>query len=322
MFNYLFLLAGLILLVISGDYLVKGAADIAKKLKISSLVIGMTVVAFGTSAPEMLVSLQAALKGGSAIAIGNVVGSNIANIGLILGITGLILPIAINPLSIKRDWPLMMLASILALWALLDGEISRWEGCIGILILIGYIIFSIQQDKKGGLSFEPSEYPIWRSLIYIVAACFGLYFGSDLLVKGAIAIAQDLGISERVIGITIVAFGTSVPELAASVAAALKKESDISIGNIIGSNLFNILAVLGVSSAIHPIVSSFSQFESDLYWMIGFALLLLIGMIPWKAYLCGSNKPKKGSRFSGGTLGRASATVLLAGYILYIYLLF
>ncbi len=323
--DYIKLIGGLILLVLSGDYLVKGGVGIATKFKISSLVIGMTVVAFGTSAPELLVSLQAAIHGSSAIAIGNVIGSNIANIALILGATAVVSPLFVSRNSVRRDWPFMMFASLLFTAAAYNGIISRIEGLIGFALLIGYTVWQIVSSRRNYIVTKEVEeeatedMPVWKAGLMIIAACVGLSYGAEFLISGASSIAQSLGVSERVIGVTIVAFGTSLPELAASIAAAVKKETDIAIGNIIGSNIFNILSVIGLSSIISPIPVDWSAFCYDFRWMNAIALVLIILIIPLKKYI--TSKGTQTSLFTEGNLGRIGGITLLALYCLYIFLL-
>ena len=323
--DYIKLVAGLVLLTISGDYLVKGGVSIATKFKISSLVIGMTVIAFGTSAPELLVSLQAALKNSQDIAVGNVVGSNIANIALILGITSIIYPLAVNKNTIRYDWPVMMIVTLLFTWAAWDGFISRPEGIIGFSLLICYTVWQIVNSRRNHVADEESDekiYPLGIAITFVVLSCAGLAYGANLLIDGASNIALSWGVSQRVIGVTIVAFGTSLPELAASVSAAIKKETDIAIGNIIGSNLFNILSVIGLTSIIKPINLNWITFRPDFILMIIIALLLFILIIPVK-YIFN----KRSERFSIETffskwkLGRIGGIVLLLIYIYYIYTL-
>ncbi len=321
--DYIKLIGGLVLLVLSGDYLVKGGVGIATKFKISSLVIGMTVVAFGTSAPELIVSLQAAIHGSSAIAIGNVVGSNIANIALILGVTAIVSPLIVSRNSVRKDWPFMMFASLLFTAAAYNGIISRIEGFIGFALLIAYTAWQIISSRRNYLEGKEEEetenIAIWKSALMIIAACIGLSYGAEFLISGASNIAKSLGVSERVIGVTIVAFGTSLPELAASVAAALKKETDIAIGNIIGSNIFNILSVIGLSSIISPIPVEWSAFCYDFRWMNAIALVLIILIIPIRQYI--TSKGTKTSLFTEGKLGRIGGVTLLLLYCLYIFLL-
>ena len=329
--DYIKLIGGLFLLIISGDFLVRGGVSIATRLRISSLVIGMTVVAFGTSAPELLVSLQAALKGSPEIALGNVIGSNIANIGLILGLTALVFPIRVHYNSIRYDWPMMMLATLLFMWAASYGEISRLYGIIGVIGIIGYTIWQIhhsrKQQKKEDVQMTDNQKQndsLWLSIFYVIASCVGLAYGADFLIQGASNIAQSMGVSERIIGVTIVAFGTSLPELAASLSAAIKKETDIAMGNIIGSNLFNILAVIGLTSAIRPIEVDWLVFRSDFLWMFLFALLLFILILPIRKAI--NYREQKNSYylqplFTDVKLGRIAGAILALLYVFYIYAL-
>lgn len=329
--EYIQLIAGLILLLVSANYLVKGGVSLAEKFKISPLVIGMTVIAFGTSAPEFIVSLSAAIKGNPEIAIGNVVGSNIANIGLILAITALILPIPVQKESIRNDGPLMLIASILFILASMNGMISRVEGLIGFGILLAYTVWMIRASRKShkeraSVAIHPPRISPLMASLFIIGSSIGLAYGANFLIEGATVIATKLGVSQKVIGVTIVSFGTSVPELAASVTAALKKETDISIGNIIGSNIFNILCVIGLSSAIHPIPVDFALFRPDFIWMLAFSVLILVFIYPlranFRAYIQPSGKLSAFSSLNGSVLGRLSAFILLVLYIFYIYLLF
>jgi cation:H+ antiporter len=305
------LISGFIILLISGRYLVVGGVNLAQTLKVSRLVIGVTVVSFGTSAPELLVSLQAALEGKPDIAMGNVIGSNISNIALVLAITAIILPIPVRSNSIKTDWPIMMGISVLLYFFVTNGTLDRIEGILFVAILIGFIIYSIYNSRKKDKELIDNEtdvkkYPISITLLLLAASSVGLYFGSRWLVEGASSIAEILGVSDRVISITVVAFGTSVPELATSAIAAFRKETDISIGNIIGSNIFNIAGVLGITAAINPISISKELATYDIFWMLGISLMLFFLIIPLK----------------GGILKRWKGIILLTIYILYVYLLF
>lgn len=324
--EYIQLIGGIVLLIFSADYLVKGGVGLAQRFRISPLVIGMTVIAFGTSAPEFIVSLLAAIKGNSEIALGNVIGSNIANIGLILGLTALILPIPVQKASLKFDGPFMLLASLLFIFAAVNGVISRIEGLIGVLLLVGYTIWMIRKSRKSETETECPSRGVWISILLIFLSSCGLAFGAHLLIEGASTVATNFGVSQKVIGVTIVAFGTSVPELAASVTAALKKQMDISIGNIIGSNLFNILSVIGLSSAIHPIALDFDLFRSDFLWMFLFSALVLLLIYPvrsnLKAWKAPGGKPGSLLNLEGGKIGRLSGLILVGLYIFYIYLLF
>lgn len=285
--SYLYLFLGLIALVVGGEYLVRAAVGLSFKLKLSKMIIGLTVVSFATSAPELLVSLSAALNGYSAIALGNVIGSNIANIGLVLGITALISPIIIDNDFYKINWPVMFSVSVaLAFLLIVQNGISFWAGSGLFACLLIYLFMLIKRNKRETPQQDEAIEGIDETLavvsgikiaIWLIIGAFALYFGSDWLVKGAVEIATDLGVSQRVIAVTVIAVGTSVPELAASVIAALKKEKALSLGNLIGSNIFNISCVLGLTAIIHPININPTEFPPlDLYWMIGFAAALLV----------------------------------------------
>ena len=278
--NFLYIVIGLVLLVLGGDWLLKAAVGLSMRLKISKIIVGLTVVSFATSAPEMIVSVQAALAGFSDIAIGNVVGSNIGNIGLVLGIVLLINAVQVDNSFYVTDWPVKMFAStLLFVFLIIDGVLSRTEGFIFILILIVFLVFLIRKNKKTITTIEdfPVEImPYFKIILFLVLGGFALWAGSEVLVKGAVNLAENLGVSKRVIAITVVSIGTSVPELASSIIASVKKENDISVGNIIGSNIFNILSVLGVTAIIKPIEHvDVRIIQQDIYWMLGFSLILL-----------------------------------------------
>lgn len=283
--QYLLLILGFVILLGSGSLLVRAGVSIANKLKISPLVSGITVVALGTSAPELFVSLGAALNGSPDIAIGNVVGSNISNIALVLGVTAIILPLPVIKNTVRFDWFVMFGASLLfLLFAFTDSQIIWWEGIILISILVWYLSYSIYNSRKAKYEVDSEtqyNYSWLTSIILMAVASVGLYFGADLLVENAQTIARAMGVSERVIGVTIIALGTSLPELATSVIAAFKKELDISVGNILGSNIFNILGVLGITSLIKNISIDPSILSFDIHVMIflAFSLLLLL-LIP------------------------------------------
>lgn len=303
--DILFLALGFVILFFSGKYLVVGGVQLAKHFRIPTLVIGLTVVSLGTSAPELLVSLKAALSGHPDISIGNVVGSNISNIALVLGITALIFPIPVARKLIKFDWPIMMAISILFYVFAINGILKWWEGLIFVSIVIIFNIYSIYKGRKSNGEEDNKVDVAWHwSVLIILASSVGLIFGADWLVKGASGLARDLGVSERVISVSIIAFGTSVPELATSVVAALRKETDISIGNIIGSNIFNIAAILGITSLVTPITVSAAIISSDILWMLGISLLLFVLMVL---------KRRELSYWSGG--------ILLLAYSSYIYFL-
>lgn len=285
--DYILLIGGLAILIAGGEVLVRGAVGIALKFNLSPLVIGMTIVSFGTSAPELIVSLKAALEGHPEIAIGNVVGSNIANITLVLGITTMILPISVQKNTLKIDWPIMMAVSVLFYLFILNGVLNTWEGATFVLLLLIFVVYQLKSSQKNEADDKEelkeeviSKFPsILKHLIFILIGVVGLAFGADWLLEGAINIAKNFGVSEHVISVTIVAFGTSVPELATSIIAAFKKQMDISVGNLIGSNIFNLLAVLGITSLIKEIPISNQVITSDVLWMLGTSLLLLPFML-------------------------------------------
>ncbi|WP_299802687.1 calcium/sodium antiporter [uncultured Shewanella sp.] len=300
MFILLSILGGFLILTVGAEALVRGASQIALRLGLTPLIIGLTIVAFGTSAPELAVSVKSAIAGNSGIALGNVIGSNIANIGLILGITALIRPIKIESQMVRRDIPIMILASLLFWSLLLDGGLSFWDGAILSALLVAYLTFSyFTAEKQTDDDVEGTKQNPMLSVLFIVIGISMLVGGGILFVDGAVAMAKSFGISEVIIGLTIVAIGTSMPELVTSIVAALKGQSDIAIGNVVGSNLFNILGILGVTALIHPI----SGCEiSNLDWiaMIAFAVILL----PFA--------------YTGLRIGRREAALLVLGYLGYI----
>lgn len=309
--DFLFIILGLVLLVLGGDWLLKSAVGMSLRLNVSKIVIGMTVVSFATSAPELIVSVKSAMAGFPDIALGNVVGSNIANIGLILGVVMIISKMKVDLSFFKTDWPAMIIASFLLYGMLLyDGEINRSEGFILFVLLIVFVIYLIKSQKN---SEEEIEIPLddtmkmYQIVWFLVIGGIALYGGSELLIKGAVNVAQTFGVSDRIIAVTVVAVGTSIPELSASLIAAIKNESSISIGNILGSNIFNILSVLGLAAIIHPIKLVDNKLLTfDMLWMIGFALVLLPLVL----------MPKR------GFLDRKAGIILLAGYILFVFLTF
>nr|WP_322940617.1 calcium/sodium antiporter [Pseudomonas sp. s4] len=268
--TFVYLIAGLVLLVAGAEVLVRGAAKLAAQFGIPPLIIGLTVVAFGTSAPETAVSVQAALDGSGDLAIGNVVGSNIANVLLILGMTALVAPLIVSRQLIRLDVPIMIGASLLTFGLAWDGSLSRLDGALlfaGVLTYTGFLIYSARKDKGNdddefakefGLDEAPKPYAWVINLGLIIAGLVLLVTGSNFLVEGAVTLARALGISELVIGLTVVAIGTSLPELATSILAAIKGERDIAVGNIVGSNIFNLLCVLGLASLVSPAAISVS----------------------------------------------------------------
>lgn len=309
-----YLIIGLVLLVIGGEFLVRSSVGLSLKLKLSKMIIGLTVVSFATSAPELIVSIQSALDGLSGLALGNVIGSNIANIALVLGATALIAPLAIDKDFFKFNWPWMMAFSVLLYVLLLSGNnLVRWEGFVLLALLILFIFLLLRRARKKPdaieIEEELQEAVWWKIIMFLILGGLALWQGSELLVKGAVDIAASLGIPESIIAVSMVAVGTSVPELAASIIAALKKEKAISLGNLIGSNIFNIGSVLGITAIIQPIQieeKGMGLLNNDIYWMLGIAFLLLpMAFLPKKYEI---------SRFKG--------IALLGAYLLFLYLAF
>ncbi|TBW26532.1 calcium/sodium antiporter [Gramella sp. KN1008] len=310
--SIVFLLIGFVLLVIGGEFLVRSSVALSLKLDISRMVIGLTVVSFATSAPELLVSLQAAIDGFSDISLGNVIGSNIANIGLVLGLTAMISPLFVDRDFFRINWPVMMVFSIALYFFLLsNGVLTRIEGGALLLGLVLYLIVLISRSRRKDTVVAEEVDVSLRSVsgfkmsMWLLIGIFALWGGSELLVKGAVQLATQLGVSERVISVTVIAIGTSVPELAASLIAAVKKEKAISLGNLIGSNIFNIGSVLGLTAIITPIsIQSEKILSNDMIWMLGIAFgLLPLLLIP---------------KFS--RMGRKEGFVLLIAYSVFIVL--
>jgi cation:H+ antiporter len=326
--DVLILLVGLVILVLGGEFLVKGAVGFSRTMRISPLVIGMTVVAFGTSAPELLVSLKSALSGNPGIAIGNVIGSNIANIALVLGVTVLIFPIVVDRHTKVIDYPVMIGATLLFYVFAVDGYISLVEGMIFVFIILVFTTLLIANSRKRtkkqyiedddpdndhmhngvsphqGSELSKKKAPFWKSILFLHIGFVGLYFGADWFIEGAVSIADEFLIDnpdkDTIIGVTIVAFGTSAPELVASCVAAYRKETDISVGNLIGSNIFNIFVVLGITSIVTPIEVSPEAVHFDMMWMIGIAVLLFFILI------------------IGKKIGRLKGAILVTTYITYL----
>lgn len=279
--NLLFVGLGLVLLILGGNWLLKSAVGFSLRLKIPKIVIGMTVVSFATSAPELIVSIKSALEGHADIAFGNVIGSNIANLGLVLAITILISTISVEKSFYKTNWPVMMIASVLLYgFIAFDGVLERYEGIILVSFLLIFLVYLLRFQKQPSVVDEmpedDEELPLYKNVIFLAIGGVALWGGSELLINGAVGMAKNFNISERVIGITIVSIGTSIPELAASVIAVIKKEKAISLGNLIGSNVFNILAVLGITSIITPIsIEDQGLLSNDIFWMLGISLLIL-----------------------------------------------
>mgnify|MGYP001813291683 CR=1 FL=1 len=284
---------GFALLTWSADRFVTGASGIAFNLKVSPLIIGLTIVSLGTSAPEILVSVMAAMQGNAGLAIGNAIGSNIINTGLILGITAVIVPLSVHSSIIKRELPVMLLVMALALLLLLDGTLGRFDGAVLLSTMALMLIWMVHIGRRsqttdadpisGEFTDEiPTSMPMGRAVFWLVVGGLVLAGSSRMLVWGAVSVAHSLGVSDLVIGLTIVALGTSLPELAASVMSAIKKEHDIALGNIIGSNIFNILAVLGLPGLIDPGPIDAAVLTRDYPMMLGLCVMLFVMAYGWR----------------------------------------
>jgi len=309
------IIGGFVVLVWGAERFVHGAAATAKNLGVSTLVIGLTIVGFGTSAPEILVSLMAALNGNPGIAVGNALGSNITNIGLVLGVTSLVYPLAVHSRILKREFPILLATMALGLFLLWDQELGRLDGVILLGCLVGLTVWLVRLGKTQP-TFEPltqeveSEIPIMslgRASFWTAFGLLLLLISSRVLVDGAITIATIFGVSDLIIGLTIVAIGTSLPELAASIVSAYKKEPDIALGNVIGSNMFNLLAVLGIPGIIAPLKLEPVMMSRDYAAMIAFTVFLFI-------FAYGFRGPGRINRIEGG--------LLLTGYIAYMVVLY
>lgn len=308
--SILYIIVGLVLLVLGGNWLLKAAVGLSLRLNIPKIVIGMTVVSFATSAPELIVSVKSALNGATGLAVGNVIGSNIANIGLVLGITVILSSIDVEKSFYKTDWPVMMLASALLYFFIADDKtIQSYEGMILFGALIAFLIYLLRFQKTAVVDEMPEddeELPLFKVVLFLAIGGFGLWAGSELLINGATTLAKSLGVSDAIIGVTVVSVGTSIPELAASIIAVINKEKAISLGNLIGSNVFNILAVLGITSMITPVEvkeDALILINSHIYWMLAISFLVLpLVFIP------------KGMR-----LGWRDGVILLAIYVAFVY---
>ena len=321
LYAVLALIAGLVLLVWSADRFIDGASATARHFGMSPLLIGMVIVGFGTSAPEMVVSVLAAMDNSPGIALGNAYGSNITNIALILGVTALISPIAVQKQIVRTEMPMLLGVTALAAWQLWDGMLSLTDGIVLLVMLAAYMTWTIWQNLKGTeqLAAEYAEEldkttppaPLYKSIFWLVLGLVLLVLSSRLLVWGAVTIAKSLGVSDLIIGLTVVAVGTSLPELASSIAAARKGEHEIALGNVIGSNMFNTLAVVGLAAVIHPLQVTPEILNRDIAIMATLTVLLLI--------FCIGQRAKRGKRvkWSNGRIGRIKGGVFLAGYLAY-----
>ena len=306
--SFLLLLAGLVVLVGGGELLVRGASSIALRLHLSPLVVGLTIVAFGTSAPELFISVQSALEGSPDLAMGNVIGSNICNLALVLGLTAVIAKVPVQNDSLQIDWPVTMGSSLLLYLLVGDNLVGRREGILFVSVLVIYTVWIIRRSRKENLAARAvaEEVPdtsahIGLDILFIILGVVGLTVGSDWFVSGAKDIALEFEVSERIIGITVLALGTSLPELATAIVAAMKKETDIALGNLMGSNIFNVLSILGITSIIQPIRVNDIIIHSDMIWMLAITFLILPMMLYRR------------------TIARLEGLILLGIYGYYIY---
>lgn len=309
--NLALIFLGFFLLVIGGEFIVRSSIAISFKFNISKIVIGMTVVAFATSLPELIVSLNAAINGSPSIAINNVIGSNIANIGLVLGIISILTSIRVDNTFYNKDWPVMFAFSILLiLFSINDSILTQIEGAVLLCLLIVFIIYFLKksnnEDINDDIDNKTSLASNTKIIIWLLLSTLSLYFGAEFLVDGAVNFAKQINISEAVISVSIVAIGTSIPELATSVIAIVKKEKGLSVGNLIGSNIFNIGSVLGITAIIKPVHIAQEIIDRDIIWMLFFAILLLVlALLPKRNNL---------TRFKG--------FIMLLSYFYFIFLVF
>lgn len=307
MLNALFLLLGLVLLTFGAQILIKGGAALAFRLGLTALVVGLTVISYGTSSPELVVCLQAALNGSGAIAIGNIIGSNICNIALIVGLCSLVTPLTASAQVIRREVPIMIGVSLLLVAVLWDGAVGRLDGTVLVGGLVLYTWFTVrgaraEKDQLAGEEYDQDykagSVGLGRSFALVVAGLVVLIGGSHLFVEGAVEIARAFGVSEAVIGLTVVAIGTSLPELATSLVAALRRHSDVAIGNVVGSNIFNVLGILGITALVQPLdATGISRLD------LGVMLVTAIALLPLAR--------------SGGRVTRLEGAALLAVYVAY-----
>lgn len=277
----LLLVVGFVILIKGADWFVDGASAIAKRLRIPSLIIGLTIVAMGTSLPEAAISISAALRDNCGIAVGNVQGSNILNILLILGITAAIKPMSVQKSALKRDLPILLIVSLLVMGlGLPDGSLDRLNGVVLAVVFIGYLVMLFKSSRSGEVEEDEAapDLPVWKSCAAIVVGAGMIVLGSNIAVEAATKIAQFFGMSDRLIGLTIIAFGTSLPELVTSCVAARKGETDIAVGNIVGSNLFNLLFVLGSSALITPVAYPMAFLTDSIISLAAAVLLFLLAV--------------------------------------------
>ena len=315
--NIIILILGLIGLVISADKFVYGAAGLARNLGISPLIIGLTIVAMGSSAPEMMVAVSASLNGAPNTAIGNAIGSNITNITLVLGLTALLKPLLVGSATIRREIPMVLITTLLAGVVLWDLKLEMYEGVILLLLffitILTLTILALKRPSNDPLADEhndevPEGVPTWKAVAWLIFGMIALPVSSSYLVDSAVVIAQHFGMSDLVIGLTIIAIGTSLPELAASITGVLKGEDDLAMGNIIGSNIFNILAVLSLPGILAPGMIDPAIISRDFYYMLGATILMLLMAMGFRG------RPGRITRIEGG--------ILLAGFVAYQYIIF
>jgi len=282
-------IAGIALLGLGADVLVRGAVSLAQAAKVSAAVIGLTIISMGTSLPELTVSVAAALRGSPDLSMGNVVGSNIFNIGVVLGVSALILPMRVHSSAVKMEWPFLFVASFLLLLLARDGTLDRLEGGFFVMSIALFTVYAVMIGREavgaqeeadltqqvGELTVASGKLTIGAALGLVAIGIIVLLTGGELLVRGAISLARSLGMTERLIGLTVVAAGTGAPEVATSIVAARRGQSEIALGNVIGSNIFNILAILGVAATITPMAVAPEILDSDLWWMLGITFVLL-----------------------------------------------
>jgi len=315
--NIIILILGLIGLVISADKFVYGAAGLARNLGISPLIIGLTIVAMGSSAPEMMVAVSASLNGSPNTAIGNAIGSNITNITLVLGLTALLKPLLVGSATIRREIPMVLITTLLAGVVLWDLKLEMYEGVILLLLffitILTLTILALKRPSNDPLAEEhkdevPEGVPTWKAVAWLIFGMIALPVSSSYLVDSAVVIAQHFGMSDLVIGLTIIAIGTSLPELAASITGVLKGEDDLAIGNIIGSNIFNILAVLSLPGILAPGMIDPAIISRDFYYMLGATIVMLLMAMSFRG------RPGRINRIEGG--------ILLAGFVAYQFIIF
>jgi cation:H+ antiporter len=306
------LIAGFVLLLFGAEYLVRGAVALARKLRVAPMIIGMTIVAYGTTSPELVVSLQAAVDGLPGISVGNVVGSNIANILLILGMSAVIFPIVVKPTTLMRDAAMCMGAALVFTALALSGTVERWQGALMVAMLAAFSIFAFTQERRRGKANDPGDMaeelekefeeppkPAWLSLLSVVGGIVAVVTGAKLLVTAAVATARVLGVDEAVIGLTIVAVGTSLPELATAVVAAIRKHSEVAVGNILGAGIYNLFAIMGLVAVVAPIPVPPQIVVFDLWVMVAVTALLL-ALLLWR-----------------NGLSRPVGAMFLAGFVAY-----